>query len=67
MACRLVAVGLSARVGAVGLGRGLRPLVGRQHHDHVAAVELGRRLDLGQRATLLGDAVEDPLAQLGVG
>ena len=38
------------------VGRGLRPLVGRQDHDHVAAVELGRRLDLAD----CGDRLRRP-------
>src|SRR5438270_1722366 len=48
-------------------GGGSSPLVWCEHHDHVAAVELGGRFHLRPRGQLLGDAVQDPLAQLGVG
>ena len=43
------------------------PLVGRQHHDHVSAVELGGCFDLGAGRQLLGDLVEDLLSELGMG
>ncbi len=63
---------IRSRCSALGLGLGLLPgrlgpLVGRQHHDHVAAVELRARPRPCPRwAHGLGDPVEDPLAELRV-
>ena len=42
------------------------PLVGRQHHHHVATVEPRLGLDLRRPVHLLGHPVEDPLAELGM-
>src|SRR5664280_2604182 len=46
------------------LGLGL--LVGPEHHDHVATVQLGGRLDFGDVGQLLDDPVEDLLSQFRV-
>jgi len=48
----------------VDLGVGLL-LVRAEHHDHVAAVLLGRRLDEAQLRHVLGQALQQPVAQLG--
>ncbi len=62
-------------LGCLGLGgfgcgcllrRGLGPLVWRQDHRHVAAVEPGRDLDAGEVGDTGHDLVEDLLAELGV-
>src|SRR5438105_15523532 len=65
----LLLLGLGGdRLGLLGaLGRSPGPLVGRQHHDHVAPVELGRRLDLWPRREVVREAVEDRLAHLRTG
>ena len=48
------------------LGLGLGLLLGRaQHHDHVAAVLLGVALDEAQLADVLGQPLQQPVAQLG--
>ena len=52
----------------LGLGLGLGLLLGRaEHHDHVAAVLLGVALDEAQLADVLGQPLQQPVAQLGAG
>src|SRR4051812_23426172 len=58
----LLLSGRSLLLLASALARRPGPLVGRQNHHHVAAVELRCRLDLCARRQLLGDPVEDSLA-----
>src|SRR5579875_2664278 len=53
-------VGAARRLGLAG------PLVRGEHHHHVPAVEARRGLDATDPLDVLGDAVEDPLAELGV-
>ena len=62
-----VGVGLSVAfcVGFGGLGL-LGPFVRREHHHHVAAVEAALGLDPSRPVGLLGDLVQDPLAEFGV-
>ena len=61
--CRLVGV---RRLGSPGSSRLLGPLVGSQDHDHVPTVEARNRLGLAHAVHLIGDAVEDLLAQFGM-
>jgi hypothetical protein len=61
---------LLARLQLAGRGGGLvarRRLLRREHHRHVAAVLLGALLDDREISEVLGEAVEDHLAALGVG
>src|ERR1035437_7069127 len=46
------------------LGLGL--LVGPEHHDHVATVQLGGRFDFGDVGQLLDEAIEDLLSEFGM-
>jgi hypothetical protein len=59
----LVGVG---RPGSPGSGRLLGSLVGSQDHDHIPPVEAWNRLGLAHAIHLIGDAVEDLLAQFGM-
>ena len=62
----VVGVRRGGRAGAALLGHGLGLLLGRpEHHDHVAAVLLGGRLDGAQLEDVLGEALEQAEAQLG--
>src|SRR5664280_1499456 len=51
---------------ALGCRRLLRPLVRCQHHHHVPAIEPGDGLGFPHAVHLLGDPIEDLLAQLGM-
>src|SRR5674476_1201116 len=58
--------GLFAFAALFGFGLGL--LLGRtDHHDHVAAVLLGRALDEAKLADVLGEALQQAKAELGPG
>src|SRR5207302_7894280 len=65
----LLLLGLGGdRLGLLGaLGRSPGPLVGRQHHDHVAPVELGRSLDLCPTREVVPAAVDSRPAPLRLG